>query len=196
MAPTNGEPLGSAENEPLGTAEKSESSDPIQPGERDPMLSHSTTDIERSKLKVGQIIKYTDKETGQTYAGKIISRAGKATGKNRKWYNVEYSRSEEIAGSMGSIDVEQVNNLQVTRSEDAKSCTDKNRDEILVVKEDIFSQAKQTELTTDNWKRKNVFEVEKDKSQKFLSTRCVCTLKETPGGIVPKLDWLQEALKK
>lgn len=85
---------------------------------------------------------------------------------------------------MGSINVEQVNNLQVTRSEEAKSCTDKTRYEILVVKEDIFSQAKQTEL--DNWKRNNVFEVEKDKGQKCISTRWVCTLKQTPGGIVPK----------
>lgn len=66
MAPTNSEPLSSAENELLGTAENSESCDPMRPGERDPTMSHSTTDIERSKLKVGQIIKYTDKETGQT----------------------------------------------------------------------------------------------------------------------------------
>lgn len=70
----------------------------------------------------------------------------------------------------------------MTPSEDAKSCTD--RDERLVVKEDIFSQAKQTEL--DNWKRNDVFKEEKDKGQKCISTRWVCTLKETPVGIVPK----------
>lgn len=57
--------------------------DPVQARERGPTLSHSTTDIEGLKLKVGQIIKYIDKETGQTYAGKIISRAGKATGKHK-----------------------------------------------------------------------------------------------------------------
>lgn len=95
---------------------------------------------------------------------------------------MEYSEPEEIAGSMGSINVQQINNLQVTPSEDAKSCTD--RDERLVVKEDIFSQAKQTEL--DNWKRNDVFKEEKDKGQKCISTRWVCTLKETPVGIVPK----------
>ena len=44
--------------------------------------------------------------------------------------------------------------------------------------------AKQTEVS--NWKRNDVFEEVKDEGQKCISTRWVCTLKETPDGVVPK----------
>lgn len=173
MAPTS--------NESLGVAENSESScDPVQP-EGDGLPLTNTTVSEGIKLKAGQGIKFTDKETGQKYAGKITSRAGKASGKHKNWYNLEYTEPEEIAGSTGSIDMGQVSNLEVV--ENVKTNT-YNRDEILVVNEDIFSHAKQTEL--ENWKRNNVFVEEKDEGQKCISTRWVCTLKKTQVDIVPK----------
>ncbi len=47
-----------------------------------------------------------------------------------------------------------------------------------------FLAAKKTEL--DNWKRNGVFEEVKDDGQKCISTRWVCSVKETPDGVVPK----------
>ncbi|MEQ2171593.1 hypothetical protein GOODEAATRI_012369 [Goodea atripinnis] len=138
------EEMVSTSHEPAVAAENSKSScDSIHPEEGDLPLVHSTTGSEELKLKPGQIVIYTDKETGQKYTGKITSRAGKASGKHRNWYNLEYREPEEMAGSTGSADTGQVTDLEVTPSENDKSYTD-NRDEILVVEEDIFSQAKQT----------------------------------------------------
>ncbi|MEQ2235124.1 hypothetical protein ILYODFUR_038437 [Ilyodon furcidens] len=34
-------------------------------------------------MKAGQVVKYTDRETGQKYTGKLTSRAGKVTGKQK-----------------------------------------------------------------------------------------------------------------
>lgn len=75
--------------------------------------SHSTTFSEGLKLKAGQVVKYIDKETRQKYSGKITSQAGKASGKHRNWYNLEYSEQEEIAGSTESVDMGQVSNPEV-----------------------------------------------------------------------------------
>ncbi len=54
----------------------------------------------------------------------------------------------------------------------------------LIVHDDLFMSAKNTELST--WKRNNVFEEVKDDGQKCISTRWVCTLKEATAGVVPK----------
>ena len=42
-------------------------------------------------MKVGQAIKFVDRETGNEHYGTVIGRAGKATGKNKNWYNIEYT---------------------------------------------------------------------------------------------------------
>lgn len=47
-----------------------------------------------------------------------------------------------------------------------------------------FNTAKQDEIM--NWYKNNVFEEVDDAGQKCISTRWVCSLKETPNGIVPK----------
>ena len=50
--------------------------------------------------------------------------------------------------------------------------------------DDVFHPAKQAELC--NWKENDVFEEVSDEGQKCISTRWVCTLKETPDGVAPK----------
>lgn len=68
--------------------------------------------------------------------------------------------------------------------EHAEICADCYKDDILIVNDDAFMQAKHTEL--NNWKRNDVFEEVKDEGQKCISTRWVCTLKEMPDGVIPK----------
>lgn len=78
----------------------------------------------------------------------------------------------------------QVNNLHVVPSEHAELCADCHQEDILIVNDDAFMPAKHAELS--NWKQNDVFEEVKDESQKCISTRWVCILKETPYGVVPK----------
>lgn len=77
----------------------------------------------------------------------------------------------------------QVDNLQLGPSEHAELCADCHEEDVLIVN-DAFMPAKHAELS--NWKQNNVFEEVKDEGQKCISTRWVCTLKETPDGVVPK----------
>lgn len=65
------------------------------------------------RLKTDQIIKYTDNQSGQIHTGKILSRAGKPTGKHKIWDNLQYSEPEEIAGTTASVNLGQTENVQV-----------------------------------------------------------------------------------
>ena len=69
-------------------------------------------------------------------------------------------------------------------SEHADLCTDSYEDDILLMDDDVFQPAKQAELCI--WKESDVFEKVSDEGQKCISTRWVCTLKETPDGVAPK----------
>lgn len=146
----------------------------VQPEEEhhdqsDASQTHSITAREGLLLKTGQVVTYTDRENGQPHTGKVFSRAGKATGAYKNWYNLKYTEPEEIVGKTGSVDLEQVDNLQVLPSEHAEICADCYKDYILIVNDDAFMQVKHTELS--NWKRNDVFEEMKDEGQKCISTR-------------------------
>lgn len=90
----------------------------------------------------------------------------------------------EIADKKESVDLGQVDDLQILPSEDVQLCTDFHENDILIVHQDTFTHAKQAELS--NWRKNNVFEEQKDEGQICISTKWVCTLKETTNGIVPK----------
>ena len=135
-------------------------------------------------LTTGQIISYLDKDTGVSHTAKVMGRAGKATGKNKNWFNLQYSEPVDIAGTMRSADLTQVEDLQVEPLDNGEVCSDVHENDVLVTEDVSFDLAKLDEIS--NWKRNGVFEEEKDVGQKQVSTRWVCTLKETPDGIVPK----------
>ncbi|XP_062409954.1 uncharacterized protein LOC134100639 [Sardina pilchardus] len=139
---------------------------------------------ESLQLKAGQVVSYTDRESGQIMTGKILGRAGKATGKNRDWYNMQYSGPDSIAGTTGSVNLSQMDNVHMAPSEHADLCADSYEEDILLMNDDVFHSAKQAEL--GNWKRNDVFEEVRDEGQRCISTRWVCTLKETPDGVAPK----------
>jgi hypothetical protein len=59
------------------------------------------------QVKIGQTIRFQTSENEDTFVCKILSRAGKATGRYKDWFNVEYTEPEEMAGKRISIDLEQ-----------------------------------------------------------------------------------------
>ena len=56
--------------------------------------------------------------------------------------------------------------------------------DVLITKDISFSEAKLEEIK--NWQNNDVFEEVEDEGQKCVSTRWVCSLKESSKGIVPK----------
>lgn len=64
-------------------------------------------------------------------------------------------------------------------SEDSEKCVNSHKDVALIVEYDTFMSAKHAELS--NWRKNNGFE-----DVTCLSTRWVCTLKETSEGVTPK----------
>lgn len=92
--------------------------------------------------------------------------------------------SQKIVDTSGSVDLSQVQNLPLVPSEHVKLCADFDEDVILIANDNAFMPAKHTEL--NNWRKNDVFEEVRDEGQKCISTRRMCTLKETPDGAVPK----------
>lgn len=138
------------------------------------------------KLQPGQCVTYKDVESGQKCSGKVLGRAGKITGRNKNWYNIEYMEPDSFIGTKASVDMGMVENLETIS--DTESCiTDEQTDvddSIMMMDEVSFEEAKKAEL--DSWKRNNVYEEVEDRGQKCISTRWICTLKEVNEGIIPK----------
>ena len=103
------------------------------------------------------------------------------SGKYKDWYNIEYSHPSEKAGNMGSVDLSRVRDLQVVQSIPSQSS---ESEDIMMVDDAHFQQAKKDEL--ESWKRNSVYEEVKNVGQRCISTRLVCTLKDSPSGPVPK----------
>lgn len=136
------------------------------------------------KLKAGQTIIFTDRESGESRTAQIVSRAGKATGKHKDWYNLQYTHPETVAGITGSADLTLVDDLQIITPVTTVQGNPHHESDVLIIEDEPFAAAKKTEL--DNWKSNCVFKEVKDDGQKCISTRWVCSIKETPDGIVPK----------
>ncbi|KAL2093504.1 hypothetical protein ACEWY4_010816 [Coilia grayii] len=135
------------------------------------------TDVQ---LKIGQILNYRDVHSGSLYRAEVLGRAGKATGKYKSWYNLLFIEPTNVAGKTDSVDISKLQNLQIEPTVDIVNSSE----DVLITKDVSFDHAKQEELK--NWRDNNVFETVQEEGQKSISTRWVCTLKETPAGLVPK----------
>lgn len=82
------------------------------------------------------------------------------------------------------MDLGQVDKLQLGPSQYAELCADCHKEDVWIVNDDALIPVKHVELS--NWKQNKVFEEVKDEGQKCISTRWLCTLKETPDVVVPK----------
>ena len=149
-----------------------------------PQNQPAATDIDITKLKPGQVIEFTERNTGNLSVGKIISRAGKASTKLNKWYNMEYIEPAEKAGTKLSIDLSTVDIQDIHNDNNEQAHMTCDNDDILVVNNIQFDSAKQAEL--QSWIDNQVYEQLPDVGQKCITTRWVCSLKELPSGIIPK----------
>lgn len=130
----------------------------------DRSLTASGCDL-RGKSKsvsIGQRIKGLQSSTGDMISGKIVSRAGKATGKYKDCYNIKYDSD----GKVGWIDLN-----------DLSEWSDVPNDVEMVImfnSEEVLS-AKNTEML--NWIDNCVYEEVEDEGQDFITVRWVITEK-------------------
>ena len=131
----------------------------------------SEVDGETIKFKVGQRIRGVASDTGEMLTGKILSRAGKSTGKYKNWFNVE-----KDDGTIQSIDLQQgLQNVEEI-SEDTELLVFFSSTEVM--------SAKEKEI--ESWKGNSVYEEVENVGQTAISTRWVVTEKLRDGEPVLK----------
>ena len=76
-------------------------------------LSHNnnTKPNDKIHIKPSHTISYTHKKNQQQIQAKVISRTGKANGKNKNWYNIKIMEPADLAGEELSVDLGQISNL-------------------------------------------------------------------------------------
>ena len=134
--------------------------------------------------KPGQLIRHRHVQSGEEVVARVLGRAGKAMGKNNKWYNLEYLEPAHVQGIKHSVDLSQIDGLETveeTSVEDSAptepTCTCSTTGNICMLEENVlvvdldWSKAKLKEL--ENWKQNNVVQEVPYKAQKCLPTKWV-----------------------
>lgn len=124
------------------------------------------------KVSIGQRIKGIHSASGELLSGKIVSRAGKATGKYKHCYNMK----KDCDGSIGWVDLQNDFDSWEVIDDDVEML-------ILFNSEDVIS-AKDSEIM--NWQNNKVYEEVKDVGQEAISVRWVVTEKINDGKPVVK----------
>ena len=133
------------------------------------------------KLGQDDTITYRDHDTGTLITARVVGRAGKATGKYGNWYNLDFLQPDGV-NKRQSVDLSQVDDLRVSGT--SSNISDVQEENVMVLEDISMDNAKTAEL--DSWKQNEVYKEVEDKGQKCISTRWVCTLKQTKDGIRPK----------
>ena len=143
-----------------------------------PTGSNENCEINITKMKAGQVISYKQNEDNKDASAAVLGRAGKATGKHKTWFILEYLTPQEITGVQQSGDLQQVKDLKLHEMNHT------NNDENVLMFEDVNMEgAKAIEL--NNWRQNKVYEAVENHGQKCISTRWVCTLNSTAEGFEP-----------
>ena len=126
------------------------------------------------KLKIGVRFEGKDNASGETYTGKIVSRAGKATGKYRNCFNVQKDSDKSVIWVDFDSDISNVKQIP-------------DAEEVLIsYNSDAVMDAKRREI--ENWQRNDVYE-EVDThmvSVRPISVRWVVTEKLKNGANIVK----------
>lgn len=130
--------------------------------------------------KIGQQIQYTG-DNGEPTVIKVLSRAGKASGRLKHWFNIEYVQPEAVAGVQKSIDLDSICEPKLLEENIGENHEEEH---VLLLDHVQFDKAKREELK--KWKDFKVYKEIEDTGQRCISTRWVCTFKEMPQGQVPK----------
>ena len=138
--------------------------------------SSNTSNIYSSSINppIKSTVKYQEKDSEIWKTAFIESRAGKANGKYKDWYNVKDTETQNIECFDWKERVENwcpIETEFVFLSQSAHDSLD-------------VLQAKEKELLS--WKDHNVYQEHEDTGQPVLSTRWVCTTKDTENGKVHK----------
>jgi transposase InsO family protein len=125
--------------------------------------------VQSHKIKPGQCIAFRNDSLADKVTARVISRAGKATGKHKHWYNLEYLNSEKDAEPRDLSAVDDLEIIEISDHDEALS------DEVMVCHNVTFDDAKQTEL--NSWKSHGVYKEVPNQGQKCISTRWVLTVR-------------------
>ena len=115
----------------------------------------------------GSKIRFKMKDNDIIEEAKVLGKAGKATGKNKYWINIE-----QAEGKMKSVNLEQVENLEVL--EEVVLLSLKENYEDVEVKQAMA-------LEMENWKHHDVYNEVEDEGQQGVSCRWVITEKYKEG---------------
>ena len=121
--------------------------------------------------KKGERFEAIDSLSGEMFTGKILGRAGKASGPKKHFYNIE----KDSDGWQGWYDLEAVKEL--------KSIPDDKEVQVMFNSAEV-KIAKEREIR--NWNDNQVYEEVDDKGQKVTSSRWVITEKIKDGNTVTK----------
>lgn len=132
-----------------------------------PLNSNSTPTV-----RIGQRIKGTLSRSGELLSGKIVSRAGKSTGKYRHCYNVEKDSDGNITW------------LDLDKDFDDWEVVDEDTELLVLFNSECVLYAKEKEI--DNWRNNDVFDEVDDVGQTTMSVRWVVTEKMKEGKSVVK----------
>ena len=116
-------------------------------------------------IKINDIIKY--KMDNEWFIGTVTSRAGKATGKYRTWYNVRDENLEERSVDLGQIEWEKVPESEINITSITNSLRSESK-EVTIAKENELNKLAQFDT----------YQEVTDCGQKPLSTRWVITNKD------------------
>lgn len=124
------------------------------------------------KVAVGQRIKGIHAESGEFMSGKILSRAGKATGRFKHCYNLQ----RDSDGGVGWVDLQ--------KDFSTWEVVDDDTELLVLFSSDDVSNAKESEIT--NWRNNNVYDEVDDSGQDAISVRWVVTEKLKGGTPIVK----------
>ena len=137
-------------------------------------------------VKVNDKIKYRLKDNEEWIDARVISKGGKATGKNKYYVNVQNDKdSQKLGVHLDKVEFEIVPDTSRVE-EDGNNCEDNSEESnVVFVPMNHHGQpevvkAKQQEL--QNWSNFEVYTEVPDRGQRTLSTRWVVTEKSLPDG--------------
>lgn len=169
-----------SENEGDNNVETVENDDNAQ------QVTNAMAETERPKIsdmKIGQTIRYRNVDSGEQSIAKVTGRAGKATGNNKNWFNLQYLEPDTLKGAEISVYLSKVEELENVTPE-VEPNPGPDDDSVMIFEDVSFKDAKLKELIS--WKNNNVYDEHKDTGQKCNSTRWICSLKDTSEGTIHK----------
>ena len=148
----------SREQQEIMPTEPSEKSSSVIPE----AIGSSAHEIGPGKGKILRFVSEVPGFEGKPIEATITSRGGKAGGKHRNWWNVEYKAPDEISGRVDCLNLDELKDLTIANT-------------ALIVTSDTFKEAKYAEL--QSWQQNLVYTEVPDEGQGYLTCRWVLTEK-------------------